>query len=71
MCTGTLENYEQTIGERGLGQGGARGGCVRVHRYTMSKQSGDGRVRPCIAVVKVRTYAELKKAGPGSAHRPP
>jgi len=34
VCTGTLVHYEQTV------RGGGCGECVRVHRYTMSKQSG-------------------------------
>ena len=43
MCTGTLVHYEQTVSGRARGQGAGCGECVRVHRYTMSKQSRDER----------------------------
>ena len=33
VCTGARVHYEQTVRP-------CRGGCVRVHRYTMSKKSG-------------------------------
>ena len=45
-CTGTLVHYEQTarlsrIGDAVCGQGGGCVECVRVHWYTMIKQSGN------------------------------
>jgi len=39
VCEGRPANYEQTVKNQWPGQGGGRGDCVRVHRYTMSKQS--------------------------------
>ena len=35
VCTGAPVHYEKTVRPW-------RGGCVRVHQYTMSKQSGHG-----------------------------
>jgi hypothetical protein len=35
VCTRTPVHYEQTV------RGGVCGECVCVHRYTMSKQSGE------------------------------
>jgi hypothetical protein len=43
VCTGTLEHWytnavSKQLGNELLGQEGGCGECVRVHRYTVSKQ---------------------------------
>jgi hypothetical protein len=56
VCAGTPVHYEQTVGEEDAArvcgynstlcansQGGGCGECVRVHRYSMSKQAGPAR----------------------------
>ena len=40
MCKGTPIRYEHTVWTAWPGQGGGCSECVRVHRYTVSKQSG-------------------------------
>ena len=60
VCTGTPVHYEQTVREEDAAsvhgytgtlcansQGGGCGECARVHRYTMSKQSGRRMRRVC------------------------
>ena len=73
MGTGTPVHYEQTV------RGGGCGECVRVHRYTMSKQSGKRNRRVCTGIpvqyeqtargggcgecVRVRRYSVSKQSG--------
>ena len=41
MCAGTLAYYKETVRVEWPVQGRGGGECVRAHRYTVSKQSGD------------------------------
>jgi hypothetical protein len=38
---GTMVHFRKRSGSKWPGQGGRCGECVRVHRYTVSKQSGN------------------------------
>jgi len=48
-------------GERARAQGGGGCECARVHRYTMSKQSGKGWRRPCLScTTRNRNWSSLR-----------
>jgi hypothetical protein len=55
VCTGTLVQYEQTV------RGGGGGECVRVRRYTMSKQSGTEWRQPHLSIHPHRRDQQLQQ----------